>query len=137
MIRSAIIMIFAIVNVSATEWKPPARLLQAVRKVESADGLYTYGDEGRSLGDYQMSEAAWLDVTSWRKSKGLRAYPYSQHVYDRAVSRQYASDYIGLLRTELQKKLKRVPDAGEIYAAYNMGMATFATCDYKSPASTP
>ena len=115
----------------AIGWKPPERLLNAVRRVESSDGLFTYGDEGRSLGDFQLSEAAWMDVTSWRRSHGVKTYGYSSHVYDRRVNRSYAADYITLLHDELERVYKRPPTSGEIYAAYNMGLGSFASCRYK------
>ena len=126
-----LLLSFLATDAYAIGWKPPERLLNAVRRVESSDGLYTYGDEGRSLGDFQLSEAAWLDVTSWRRSHGLKAYAYSRHVYNQRVNRSYAADYITLLHDELERIYKRPPSAGEIYAAYNMGLASFASCRYK------
>lgn len=118
-------------NVMAGTWRPSERLLHAVRYVESSHGLFTWGDDGRSLGDYQLSEAAWLDVNAWRKSRDLPTYGYDVHVWNRTVSRAYAADYLALLHHQLKKRLNRPPTAAEVYAAYNMGLASFAQCQYQ------
>ncbi len=118
-------------NVAAETWCPPEEFLHAVRFVESSHGRFTWGDRGRSLGEFQLSEAAWLDVTWWRKARGLPTYDYSVHVWNRQVSRAYAADYLALLRGELKRRMKRPPTVAEIYAAYNMGLSSFAECDYR------
>lgn len=117
-------------HVSASNWRPPERFLQAVRYVESTDGLYTWGDNGRSLGDYQLSEAAWIDVNAWRKARRLPLFDYEIHVWNRNVSRVYAADYLSILHHELKKRLNRPPKVVEVYAAYNMGLTSFAQCNY-------
>lgn len=116
---------------AAAGWRPPERLLHAVRYVESSHGLFTWGDNGRSLGEYQMSEAAWQDVSNWRLTRGLTTYDYRQDVWDPAISRAYAADYLGLLHRELRKRLNRAPSVGEVYAAYNLGLSGFAQCNYQ------
>ena len=118
-------------NASAGTWRPSERLLYAVRQVESSHGLFTWGDNGRSLGDYQLSEAAWTDVTEWRKTRKLPTYSYDVYVWNRKVSRAYAADYLTILHHQLKKRLKRTPTAAEVYAAYNMGMGSFAECDFQ------
>jgi hypothetical protein len=115
----------------AATWHPPDRLLHAVRGVESAHGRFTWGDGGRSLGDYQLSEAAWLDVSAWRRSRALPIYSYRTHVWNSKVSRIYAADYLAILHRELKKRLHRLPTPAEVYAAYNMGMSSFAQCGYQ------
>jgi hypothetical protein len=115
----------------AENWTPPKGLLDAVRLVESADGRFLVGDDGQSLGPYQFTEAAWLDVSAWRKSRGLRTYSYKRHVWNAAISRAYASDYLKILHRQLERRLKRCPSWGEMYAAYNMGYAAFARCQFR------
>jgi hypothetical protein len=115
----------------AATWRPTERLLYAVRSVESSHGVFIRGDQGQSLGDYQMSEAAWLDVSSRRMARGLRTYDYDRFVFNKKISREYAADYLTIIYNELQKKLNRTPSAGEIYAAYNMGLGSFAECNYQ------
>ncbi len=115
----------------AANWRPNDRLLHAVRFVESSHGQFTVGDKGQSLGDYQLSEAAWVDVSAWRRARGLATYRYERHVWDRKVNRAYAADYLTILHTELSKRLGRAPTPAEIYAAYNMGLSSFAHCRYQ------
>jgi hypothetical protein len=123
--------LIALDDLSAATWRPTERLLYAVRSVESSHGVFVRGDQGQSLGEYQMSEAAWLDVSSWRTARGLRSYDYDQCVFNKKISRQYAADYLTIIYSELQKKLNRTPCSGEIYAAYNMGLGSFAECKYQ------
>ena len=116
--------------VVATEWKPTDSFLRAVSFIESSNGRFTVGDNGRSLGEFQLSEAAWLDVNEWRKARRLKTYDYRTYVQHGFINRVYASNYMTILHTELNKKLGREPSEAEIYAAYNMGLAMFAKCDY-------
>jgi hypothetical protein len=118
-------------SASAATWSPNDELLQAIRSVESAAGQYTWGDEGRSLGDFQLSEGAWFDVNVWRKARGLPTYDYQQHVWSPRISRIYAAEYMRILARELQRRLSRPPTPAEVYAAYNMGLSSFAQCHYK------
>jgi hypothetical protein len=118
-------------SVWGASWRPPDNLLYAVHFVESSHGLFIVGDHGQSLGEYQLSEAAWLDVSWWRKARGLPTYSYERHVWDRQVSRDYAANYMSILYGVLKKRLKRPPTAAEVYAAYNMGLGSFAQCRYR------
>jgi hypothetical protein len=114
-----------------SEWRPSDALMSAVRQVESNNGKLLYGDSGKSLGAFQMSEAAWLDVSAWRKGRGLKVYSYENHALHSYINRAYAADYMSMIHTELTRKLRRAPTAGEIYAAYNMGLGNFAECGYR------
>ncbi len=120
-----------VVSSFAGEWRPAPELLKAVRKVESNNGLNLVGDNGESLGAFQLSEAAWLDVNSYRKARNLKTYPYSQTVFQPFISREYAATYLTILHDGLNRKLKRAPSSAEIYAAYNLGFSSFAQCDFK------
>jgi hypothetical protein len=119
------------VAVRAREWHPTDDFLKAVRQVESGNGAQKIGDNGESLGEFQLSEAAWLDVNAWRRSRSLKTYPYDRTVFHSYISRVYASNYLTILHDELTRKLKRPPTHAELYAAYNLGLSTFAQCDYK------
>jgi hypothetical protein len=113
------------------EWKPTSDFLRAVRAVESTHGQFKVGDNGQSLGDFQLSEAAWLDVNEWRKGRGLKTYHYEESVYNAFINRVYASNYLTILHGELRRKLNRPPTHAELYAAYNMGLASFAQVDFQ------
>jgi hypothetical protein len=115
----------------AKEWKPCNDFLRAVRFVESSNGQFQIGDNGQSLGDFQLSEAAWLDVNHWRRARSLKTYQYDEAVFNGFINRVYASNYLTILQGELRRKLKREPTHAEIYAAYNMGLAMFAQCGFQ------
>jgi hypothetical protein len=116
---------------STSEWRPPDEFLKAIRQVESSNGANKVGDNGDSLGEFQLSEAAWLDVNGWRKTRALKTYPYDRTVFHSYISRVYASNYLTILYDELNRKLHRAPTPAELYAAYNLGLSSFAQCDYK------
>ena len=113
------------------DWRPSDALMRAVREVESSNGRRVYGDSGRSLGPFQISEAAWVDVSVWRKARGLKVYSYEHHALHSYINQAYAADYMSMIHAELSRKLRREPTAGEIYAAYNMGLGNFAECRYR------
>ncbi len=106
-------------------------MLQAISSVESGNGRFLYGDDGHSLGEFQICQRAWDDVSAWRRVRGLRTYSYTRHVFDARVNRLYASDYLTLLQQQLATRLKRPPTIGQIYAAYNMGFSSFAECGFR------
>jgi hypothetical protein len=118
------------VTASAREWQPQGEFLNAIRFVESSNGANIVGDNGDSLGEFQLSEAAWLDVNEWRRARALKTYPYDRTVFHSYISRAYASNYLTILHGELNRRLKRAPSHGELYAAYNLGLASFAQCNY-------
>lgn len=123
-----IIALLFLVNIAqAQEWRPSDKLLDAIRQVESSGGKFVVGDGGRSLGDFQMSRAAWTDVNKWRKARKLTVYTYRTDVYRPEISREYASNYLSLLRNSLLNKLRREPSASELYAAYNIGLQRFGS----------
>ena len=118
-------------NTYATEWRPSNALLRAVRQVESSNGRHLYGDSGRSLGAFQLSEAAWVDISAWRRARGLKVYSYDRHVFHNYINQTYAADYMAMIHAELSQKLRRAPTNAEIYAAYNMGLGNFQKCNYR------
>lgn len=130
-----ILLLISVVSCSvaaeAKEWRPSKEFLRAVKFVESSNGLFKVGDNGQSLGDFQLSEAAWLDVSQWRKARRLKVYDYEESVFHSFINRVYASNYLTILYGELSRKLGRAPDHGELYAAYNMGLSSFAGCDFR------
>ena len=116
---------------TATEWRPSDDFLAAVRIVESSNGQFRVGDGGQSLGDFQLSEAAWLDVNAWRRSRRLKTYRYDEAVFNGYINKVYASNYLTILHGELSRRMRRAPSHEEIYAAYNMGLAMFSECKFR------
>lgn len=117
-------------NARATNWNPDSRLLDAVCQIESNGGRYVYGDNGLSLGPFQIQKPAWSDVSSWRKKKNLPTYDYQKDVLDPQINRMYAADYLTIIYERLAQKYSRSPLPAELYAAYNMGLNNFRRCNY-------
>jgi hypothetical protein len=115
---------------ASTMWRPEERLLDALCQIESSGGRFVSGDAGRSLGHFQMQKAAWADVLEWRKKQSFPTHDYQLHVFDSRISRLYAADYLTILHTRLTAQYNREPTAGELYAAYNMGLSGFRKCHY-------
>ena len=115
---------------SSAAWNPDARLLDAVCQIESCGGRYLSGDNGLSLGYFQIQKAAWSDISNWRRKKNLAIYNYERSVLDPEISRRYAADYLTMIYERLQRLYRREPAPAEIYAAYNMGMGNFRKCNY-------
>lgn len=116
--------------VSAHVWTPHERLLDAVCQIESSGGQFTYGDDGLSLGHFQIQKGAWQDVVEWRRKQNLPTHDYRKNVFNPRISRIYASNYLTLLYSRLKAHYKREPTPGELYAAYNMGMTSFRKCNF-------
>jgi hypothetical protein len=114
----------------ATTWNPDARLLDAVCQIESSGGRYVYGDNGLSLGHFQIQKAAWTDVSVWRQKRNLATYDYQKEVLNPQINRIYAADYIAIIYGRLREKYGRSPIPSELYAAYNMGLNNFRRCNY-------
>jgi hypothetical protein len=117
--------------VSAADWQPSPRLLDAVCQIESSGGLYVLGDRGLSLGHFQFQKAAWADVCVWRQKRNLPVYDYRANVFDPRISRIYAGNYLTILHDRLKEQYDREPTPAEIYAAYNMGLNAFRKCNYR------
>jgi hypothetical protein len=122
---------------ASTVWRPDERLLDAFCQVESSGGRFVSGDGGRSLGHFQMQKAAWADVVEWRKKQSLPTHDYHGNVFDSRISRLYAADYLTILHTRLKSQYNREPTAGELYAAYNMGLSGFRKCKYDLAQANP
>lgn len=99
-------------------------VLAAIAQVETGADHDAVGDGGRSRGAWQMSEAAWMDVTRRRTKYGLAVYPWSAaHRHNPSVI--YATDHLITLNDRLSSALKREPTPQELYAAWNLGYTGF------------
>jgi hypothetical protein len=122
---------FCVTEVLASTWTPDDRFLNALSHVESSGGRFVWGDHGRSLGEFQISRAAWNDVSNWRKARGLPTFSYRAHVFNPEVNREYAIGHLTMLHRELTRALRREPTPAEIYAGYNLGLTRFGeACGY-------
>jgi len=99
-------------------------LLTNLAWIESRNNDLAVGDKGRALGRYQMTEAAWCDVSALRKRQGLPIYEW-QAAHDPGIAREYACQYLGILSRQLRAALRRPPTDAELYCSYNLGFTGF------------
>lgn len=99
-------------------------LIDRIAQIESGGDATAIGDDGRALGAWQLTEAAWADVNSLRRAQQLPEWPWDA-AHDLGVAREYALQFIGLLEHKLTASLSRRPTEAELYAAYAHGFAGF------------
>ena len=116
------LIIMATTTLSAIE--PSERFMDALAKVESNCNAYAIGDKGKARGAFQMWKVAWTDVSNYRRERGLKVHPY-RYAHDPHMARVYAQNYAELQRSRMIKATGRDPNAGELYALYNLGYAGF------------
>jgi len=115
------------------------KLLAAVAFVESNGNHRAVGDQGKANGAFQLHRPAWTDAGKWLKANGYKTTTYTKGVNDPSVAAIYARTYLAMIHGQLAKRMKREPTAGELYAAYNMGVGGFARRGFdvrRTPATT-
>jgi soluble lytic murein transglycosylase-like protein len=105
-------------------------MLKAVATVESSNNPKAIGDNGNALGMYQLHKPAWEQISKQRENAGLKIWTWS-YAIDKDISSIYASAYMDWLSDGLKKRIGRIPEPWEVYAAYNRGLGGFAKADYK------
>ena len=106
-------------------------LVNAVGQVESGMVHRAIGDGGASRGAWQITRAAWQDVSRLRKLSGESIWPsWKRGAHREGVARDYASSFLALLNSHLSSKLGRPPTVQELYAAYNLGLDGFRRRSY-------
>lgn len=128
--NNKILNLIVLVLISATASGASQEMLREVAKIESSDNPKALGDNGLARGLYQMHKPAWDQISAARKARGEETWSWS-YAHDRHISGLYASEYLDWLAKGLQKRLCRIPEPWEIYAAYNRGLTGFAKLDYK------
>jgi hypothetical protein len=127
------IVIVALLCISAHS----ADFLTTLAQVESGNRPAAIGQHGER-GAYQLTAAAWWDVTSERRRAGLRVYSFSA-AHDPRISRIYAVEYLRLLTTDFTASQGRNPTSAELYALWNLGYRGFRARGFslkQTPAST-
>lgn len=98
-----------------------SNLLDRIALIESRNNDLAVGDNGRSLGRYQMSLAAWLDVSALRAEQGLPLYPW-EAAHDAGIGREYALQYLGILSRQFQAAFRgRYPSDNHLIGMYQHG----------------
>jgi len=100
-------------------------LVHKVGIIESNLNENAVGDDGRSLGAFQISEAAWADAVAYNR---VTAGPYDPllssnwkvYAYDYTTS-HHAAELILKMHEERMIRNKVKPTPMKLYMAYNMG----------------
>ena len=99
-------------------------LVEAIIEVESSNRPKVTGDGGLARGCAQFHYAAWLDVTSWRKARGLPTHSFSK-AYDPMIARAYLHSWLTLNSHRFEDATGRKPSGAELYAIHNLGFEGF------------
>ncbi len=100
------------------------QLIEQIIAIESSGQANARGDSGKARGCAQFHYAAWLDVTSWRKARGLSTNSFS-HAYDPTVARAYLHSWLTLNAHRFEDHTGRKPTGAELYAIHNLGFEGF------------
>ena len=99
-------------------------LVEAIIEVESSNRPNVTGDGGLARGCAQFHYAAWLDVTSWRKARGLPTHSFSK-AYDPLIARAYLHSWLTLNSHRFEDATGRKPTWADLYAIHNLGFSGF------------
>lgn len=111
------------------------RYLDAVAMIESSGNIHAIGDNGKARGMFQLHEAAWSDA----KQRNPLVVDYCIGATNATASRLAAKTYLTILAERFEKRVKRKPTHGELYACYNMGFGSFAKVGFdlnRAPVTT-
>lgn len=87
-------LIFAALCLSAR-----ADLLDRIRQVETGGNNHAVGRHGER-GAWQISRAAWADVSRERRRVGQKVYPFG-YAFREEIAREYAAGYVAILRARI------------------------------------
>lgn len=127
--NNKILNLIVFLSISVTASGASREMLDVVAKIESSGNPKAVGDSGLARGLYQMHKPAWEQVSEARKARGEATWGWS-YAHDVKISSMYASEYLDWLARGLQKRLGRIPEPWEVYAAYNRGLTGFAKLNY-------
>jgi hypothetical protein len=99
-------------------------LIEQIITIESSGKATARGDGGKARGCAQFHYAAWLDVTSWRKARGLSTNSFSQ-AFDPMVARAYLHSWLTLNAHRFEDHTGRKATGAELYAIHNLGFEGF------------
>lgn len=124
--------------VSSCQGAVDSRFLDAVKRVESGGNSRAVGDNGKSIGAYQIKSIAWREVNQVRVKNRLKTFPYS-YAKNESISRLYAAQFLLIQSNRLHKAYGRAPNQAELYSVYNCGFHSFKKRGLKisnAPSST-
>ena len=80
-------------------------------------------------GAWQLTSVAWLDVNQWRVRKDLPQYDFSSAT-DPVIAEEYASQFLSLLVTRLERHIGKDPSVQQLWCAWNMGLTAFKNLNW-------
>lgn len=111
-----------IVVASVAKADSSAKILEAIRLVESGGDPSAVGDSGKALGAWQMHPKAWQDANDFRAARGLPRLSRSSWRSPR-VQEAMAKAFLSLIQTRLSRAGVVRPTPGQIALCWNMGFA--------------
>lgn len=96
--------------------------VRQVSLIESSHRASVVGDNGRSVGQYQLSRAAWTDAQIAQPN--LARFSYDRFATHPEVSKLVAKAYLKHLESGLARNGIKNPTPIQLYMAYNMGMGS-------------
>ncbi|MDD4891979.1 MAG: hypothetical protein PHU85_18825 [Phycisphaerae bacterium] len=106
--RLSIIFGFCLAASAASAATDDARLLAAIRQVESGGNDRAVGDGGRSRGPYQIGRAYWTDACRHGRVK----WSYDKYVWDPARSAQVMRWYWDRYHARTDERKARIHNGG-------------------------
>ena len=107
-----------------------AKFLDAVSLVVSGGRAAAIGEGGGGRGEYQFWRDSWDSVTALRKVRKLPTNAYHLGATT-SLARDYARTYFEWLEKGLKRNGVKHPTQGQLYAAWNCGLAGFKRRGFK------
>lgn len=120
-----------------TAYADDSRLLAKIAEFESSNGKRLVGDNGSRLGMYHMSHAAWWDVDAARRRAGLDTVPWAELKTNHLAAREYAKDYLQILRDDFRRANKRLPTNAQLYCMWAHGFGRFKGLGFQVENAAP
>jgi hypothetical protein len=113
-----------IIMATTNAWAVTPQLIEQIIHIESSGKANARGDSGKARGCAQFHYEAWLDVTSWRKARGLDTHSFAK-AYDPMISRAYLHSWLTLNAHRFEDHTGRKATGAELYAIHNLGFEGF------------
>lgn len=97
-----------------------ARMLAAIAAVESGNDHRAIGDNGASLGAWQMQAAAWDEANADRRRAGKREHRRSAWA-DPLVQQEMAASFLSVIRSRFAAAGRPDPSPEQIAVVWNRG----------------
>lgn len=107
--------------------------LQKIAVIESGENCTAVGDNGASLGRYQMQRSAWVDACRRNNAN----WPYGkENAFNYPITHQVCKWHFEWLAQMLEKRKVRVCEM-TLYMAYNKGLEGAKRLGYNTQINDP